>query len=51
MLELLSFGDVEIGRAGDAFAASGKRYPEGSYVISMQQPYSSYAKTLLERYA
>ncbi|HTC89633.1 MAG TPA: M14 family zinc carboxypeptidase [Bryobacteraceae bacterium] len=49
MLELLSFGDVEIGRAGDAFSASGKRYPEGSYVIWMQQPYSSYAKTLLER--
>jgi hypothetical protein len=49
MLELLSFGAVEIGRAGDAFAAGGKRYPEGSYVISMQQPYSSYAKTLLER--
>ena len=49
MLELLSFGDVEIGRADDAFVASGKRYPEGSYIIRMQQPYSSYAKTLLER--
>jgi hypothetical protein len=49
MLELLRFGDVEIERAGDAFAAGGKRYPEGSYVIRMQQPYSSYAKTLLER--
>jgi hypothetical protein len=49
MLELLSFGDVEIKRANDAFAAGGKRYPEGSYIISMQQPYSSYAKTLLER--
>jgi hypothetical protein len=49
MLELLSFGDVEIGRASDAFAAGGKRYAEGSYIIRMQQPYSSYAKTLLER--
>jgi Zinc carboxypeptidase len=49
MLEALSFGDVEIGRASDAFAAGGKRYPEGSYIIRMQQPYSSYAKTLLER--
>ena len=49
MLELLSFGDVEIKRASDGFAAGGKRYPEGSYIISMQQPYSSYAKTLLER--
>jgi hypothetical protein len=49
MLELLSFGEVEIERASDAFAAGGQRYPEGSYIIRMQQPYSSYAKTLLER--
>jgi hypothetical protein len=49
MLELLSFGQVEIERASDAFVAGGKRYPEGSYIIRMQQPYSSYAKTLLER--
>jgi hypothetical protein len=49
MLETLSFGDVEIERASDAFVASGKRYPEGSYIIRMRQPYSSYAKTLLER--
>jgi Zinc carboxypeptidase len=49
MLELLSFGEVEIERASDAFDAGGKRYPEGSYIIRMQQPYSSYAKTLLER--
>jgi hypothetical protein len=49
MLELLSFGSVEVERAGDAFAAGGKRYTEGSYIVRMQQPYSSYAKTLLER--
>jgi hypothetical protein len=49
MLELLSFGAVEIERANDAFVAGGKRYVEGSYIVRMQQPYSSYAKTLLER--
>jgi hypothetical protein len=49
MLELLSFGGVEIGRANDAFSAGGKQYPQGSYIVRMQQPYSSYAKTLLER--
>jgi Zinc carboxypeptidase len=49
MLELLSFGEVEIDRANDAFQAGGKRYSQGSYIIRMQQPYSSYAKTLLER--
>ncbi len=49
MLELLSFGAVEIERASGAFDAAGKHYPEGSYIVRMQQPYSSYAKTLLER--
>ena len=48
MLELLNFGMVEIGRASSAFDAGGKHYSEGSYVIRMQQPYGSYAKTLLE---
>jgi hypothetical protein len=38
MLETLSFGQVEIERA-----------PNGDRVIRMQQPYSSYAKALLER--
>jgi hypothetical protein len=49
MLELLRFGGVEVERANDTFTAGGKQYPQGSYVIRMQQPYSSYAKTLLER--
>ena len=49
MLELLTFGGVEIERAGEAFTVSGKQYPRGSYIIRMQQPNSSYAKTLLER--
>ncbi len=38
MLETLAFGAVEIERA-----------PDGSHIIRMQQPYSSYAKALLER--
>ena len=37
LLETLAAGMVEIGRA-----------PDGSHVISMAQPYSSYAKALLE---
>jgi hypothetical protein len=49
LLETLAFGLVEIDRATAAFTAGGKQYPAGSYVIKMQQPYSSYAKTLLER--
>jgi hypothetical protein len=48
MLETLAFGEVEVERASAAFTADGKKYPAGSYVISMHQPYSGYAKTLLE---
>ncbi len=48
MLELLNFGMVEIARSSSDFDAGGKHYSEGSYVIRMQQPYGSYAKTLLE---
>jgi hypothetical protein len=49
MLETLAKGAVEIDRATSDFAAAGKKYDAGSYIIRMQQPYSSYAKTLLER--
>ena len=38
MLETLAFGAVEI-----------DRMPDGAHIIRMQQPYSSYAKALLER--
>ncbi|HYP05600.1 MAG TPA: M14 metallopeptidase family protein [Bryobacteraceae bacterium] len=49
MLETLAAGGVEIAQASANFEAGGKSYAAGSYVIRMQQPYSSYAKTLLER--
>ena len=49
MLETLAFGDTEIERASEAFTADGKQFAAGSYVIHMQQPFSGWAKTLLER--
>jgi hypothetical protein len=49
MLETLAFGDTEIERASAPFLADGKQYAAGSYVIHMQQPFSGWAKTLLER--
>lgn len=49
LLETLAFGLVEIERATGAFQAAGQVFPQGTYVIRMQQPYSSFAKTLLER--
>ncbi len=48
MLETLAFGDVEIQRASEGFTADGKQYGAGSYVVSMHQPFSGWAKTLLE---
>ena len=49
MLETLAFGEVEIERAGEAFTADGKPFAAGTYVIRMHQPYSGWAKTLLEK--
>ncbi|MBC7925810.1 MAG: peptidase M14 [Bryobacteraceae bacterium] len=49
LLDTLHFGQVEIERSRSAFSAGGKEYPAGSFVIRLQQPYGSFAKTLLER--
>ena len=49
MLQTLAFGDVEIERASEAFTADGKQFAAGTYVISMHQPFSGWAKTLLEK--
>ncbi|MBL8217637.1 MAG: hypothetical protein JNL62_00320 [Bryobacterales bacterium] len=48
LLETMAFGAVEVERATEAFNADGKQYSAGSYVIRMQQPFSAFAKTLLE---
>lgn len=47
-LEIFSLGAVEIHQSASAFTADGKKYPAGSYVIPLQQPYAGFAKTLLE---
>ena len=49
LLETLAFGLVEVEKSATAFAVRGKQYPEGSYVIRLQQPYGGFAKTLLEK--
>lgn len=48
LLETLAFGAVEIERATAEFSAQGKTYPAGTYVVRMTQPFSPFAKTLLE---
>ncbi len=49
LLETLHFGQVEIEKAAEPFEAGGRQYKKGTYIVRMQQPYSSWAKTLLER--
>ena len=49
MLNTLRFGEVEIQQAKQRFTADGLEFPAGSWIILLNQPYGSYAKTLLER--
>jgi hypothetical protein len=49
LVEILRLGAVEVHRARAPFEAAGRTYGAGSYVIQMQQPYSGFAKELLER--
>jgi len=48
VLRILTMGDVEVHRAGRAFTADGISFPAGSFVIPMNQPYASFANTMLE---
>src|SRR5690606_10131696 len=48
VLRILTMADVEVHRATQAFSAAGRRFPAGTYVIPMQQPYASFAQTMLE---
>jgi hypothetical protein len=49
LLRVLTTGDVEIRRAEEAIeVAGGHSFPQGSYVIPMQQPYAAFAQTMLE---
>ncbi len=48
LVEVLRVGGVEVSRATAPFAAGGRRYGAGSYVVRMAQPYRAHAKDLLE---
>jgi hypothetical protein len=49
LLEVLRLGEVEVHRASSRFAAGGRAYAPGAFVVRMQQPASAFAKTVLER--
>jgi hypothetical protein len=49
LLEVLRLGGVEVQRARAPFAIDGRTLGAGAAVVSMAQPYSAFAKALLER--
>jgi murein tripeptide amidase MpaA len=49
LLEVMNAGGVEVHRAREPFVAGGQTWSAGSHVISMQQPASAFARTLLQR--
>jgi hypothetical protein len=49
LIEVMRLGGVEVHRARTPFEAGGRSWAAGSWVIPMAQPYSAFAKTLLER--
>jgi hypothetical protein len=46
---ILERGEVNIIRAGEDFEVDGVKYPSGTRIVLMQQPYGAFAKALLER--
>ncbi|MEE8595089.1 MAG: hypothetical protein V3T25_04395, partial [Gemmatimonadota bacterium] len=48
LIGVLRAGDVEVDRALEPFEAEGRRFPAGSYIVEMRQPYAAFAQTLLE---
>ncbi len=48
LLGILRRGQVELRTALHPIALGGQRYPAGSYVVVLRQPYAAFAKTLLE---
>lgn len=49
MLQTLRLGQVEIHQASAEFIADGQKFPAGSFIIYLAQPYGGYAKALLEQ--
>src|SRR5216117_2616915 len=48
LLGILHRGQVEVRTALHPVAVGGQRFPAGSYVVVLRQPYAGFAKTLLE---
>jgi hypothetical protein len=48
LINLLRTGNVEVEQAQGSFEADGKSYAAGTYIVRLDQPYRSFAKTVLE---
>lgn len=48
VLRILTVGNVEVHTATAPFSTAGRQFPAGTYVVPMQQPYASFAQTMLE---
>jgi hypothetical protein len=48
LLGILQRGQVELRTAQQSFTLQGQRYPAGTYVVVLRQPYAAFAKALLE---
>lgn len=49
LLWVLKMGDVVIHKAVEGFKVDEVKYPEGSYIVKLAQPYGGFARTLLEK--
>jgi hypothetical protein len=49
VIRILRMGDVEVQRSAGEFTAGGRTFPSRSYIVPMNQPYASFAQTMLER--
>jgi Zinc carboxypeptidase len=49
LVKTLFDAGVEVKQATAPFQAGARSYPQGSYIVTLDQPYRSFAKTVLER--